>query len=409
MTEKRNPGACDTRAKADQQTSATSPSIESLFADQAAPKLRALDLFSGAGGATRGLQLAGFHVTGVDNVPQPRNPAERFIRADALALSVDFIKNFSFCWASPPCQRYTSLRHAPGKHRDVDLIGQTRELLVASGVPYVIENVVGAPFVSPITLCGTMFGLATPDGAELRRHRLIEYSVRRLAPKCQHRRVAQTIGVYGSHYRDVAVRPEQNHQAGTDFSPADARVAMGVDWEVTGDELSQMIPPRLFQIRRRPVAQPIRRPTGRRAHPLRPNGCCDHGRKCRGMTMKMSQFFVSPFLKGADFEEGETRTLTIKSVDEEEVGKEKEQKVVVHFREEEKGWVLNKTNWRTIEKVYGDTVDWPGKRIELFGAWVEFGGEQQLGIRVRVPRSPPPAPSPLPPPKSDPIDDDIPF
>jgi len=119
--------------------------------------------------------------------------------------------------------------------------------------------------------------------------------------------------------------------------------------------------------------------------------------------MKMSQYFVSPFLKGADFEEGETRTLTIKSVDEEEVGKEREQKVVVHFREEDKGWVLNKTNWRAIEKVYGDTADWPGKRIELFGAWVEYAGEQQIGIRVRIPKSPPPAP------KSPPIDDSIPF
>ena len=58
--------------------------------------------------------------------------------------------------------------------------------------------------------------------------------------------------------------------------------------------------------------------------------------------MRMSQYFQSPFLKGADLEEGETRILTINSVDEEEVGKEREKKIVVHFREEEKGWVLNK-------------------------------------------------------------------
>ena len=53
--------------------------------------------------------------------------------------------------------------------------------------------------------------------------------------------------------------------------------------------------------------------------------------------MKLAQFYVSPFLKGADFEDGGPRTLTIKSVDEEEVGKEGEQKMVVHFREEVKG------------------------------------------------------------------------
>lgn len=118
--------------------------------------------------------------------------------------------------------------------------------------------------------------------------------------------------------------------------------------------------------------------------------------------MRMSQYFVSPFLKGADFEGEEARVLTIKSVDEEEVGKEREQKVVVHFREEEKGWVLNKTNWRVIEKHYGDTAEWPGKRIELFGAWVEYAGELQMGIRVRIPK-------PLPPPPKAEIDDEIPF
>ena len=33
-------------------------------------QLRALDLFCGGGGATKGLQRSGFHVTGVDIKPQ---------------------------------------------------------------------------------------------------------------------------------------------------------------------------------------------------------------------------------------------------------------------------------------------------------------------------------------------------
>ena len=78
MTAKNYPGVSGARAKAETTTTSTPSSIESLFADQAAHRLRALDLFCGAGGATRGLQLAGLHVTAVDNVPQPRNPAERF-------------------------------------------------------------------------------------------------------------------------------------------------------------------------------------------------------------------------------------------------------------------------------------------------------------------------------------------
>ena len=119
--------------------------------------------------------------------------------------------------------------------------------------------------------------------------------------------------------------------------------------------------------------------------------------------MKLSQFFPSPYLKGSDFEDEGPRVLTIKVVAEEEVGKDGEQKMVVRFLGEEKAWILNKTCWRAIEKVYGDTEDWPGKQIELFGAMVEYAGETQMGIRVRIPKSPPPAP------KSPPISDDIPF
>jgi DNA (cytosine-5)-methyltransferase 1 len=46
--------------------------------------MRLLDLFCGAGGATRGYQLAGFHVRGVDHKPQPRYCGEEFVLSDAL-------------------------------------------------------------------------------------------------------------------------------------------------------------------------------------------------------------------------------------------------------------------------------------------------------------------------------------
>ncbi len=72
-------------------------------------KLRALDLFCGAGGATKGLQRAGFHVTGVDIKPQPRYCGDEFIQGDAVEFCDEHGHEFDFIWASPLCQRYSSL------------------------------------------------------------------------------------------------------------------------------------------------------------------------------------------------------------------------------------------------------------------------------------------------------------
>lgn len=64
------------------------------------------------------------------------------------------------------------------QHRN--LIPATRRRLEASGLPFVIENVPGAPLRADIVLCGSMFGLG------VRRHRLFESSVPLSAPPCRH-------------------------------------------------------------------------------------------------------------------------------------------------------------------------------------------------------------------------------
>jgi DNA polymerase len=141
-------------------------------------RLRVLDLYCGAGGVARGLMQAGFFVVGVDILPQPRYPGDEFVQMDALEYLVTAdLSRFDYIHASPPCQRYTSLRHAPGKHRDTDLIALTRAALIKTGKPFSIENVEGArPWLrNPVLLCGSMFGLETqpyPDGWRLERHRL---------------------------------------------------------------------------------------------------------------------------------------------------------------------------------------------------------------------------------------------
>ena len=118
-----------------------------------------------------------------------------------------------------------------------DQIPATRAVLIGSGVPYVIENVEGAPLTNPVILCGTMFGLGTDD-AELRRHRLFEVNWPLfLRPQCEHGRKPRVIGVYGGHGRDR--RRNVNTQ---DFPTTARRKAMGIDW-MTSTELSQAIPP----------------------------------------------------------------------------------------------------------------------------------------------------------------------
>jgi DNA (cytosine-5)-methyltransferase 1 len=144
---------------------------------------RLLDLFCGAGGAAMGYARAGFEVVGVDIKPQPHYPFE-FIEGDALEFLHYWLTepgpHFDAIHASPPCQAYTHAKHIANRGRadHPRLIEPTRELLLAAGVPFVIENVVHAPLVSPLVMCGTAMGLA------VKRHRLFESNVLLLAPPC---------------------------------------------------------------------------------------------------------------------------------------------------------------------------------------------------------------------------------
>lgn len=145
-------------------------------------KLKILDLFCGAGGCAVGYSRAGFDVVGVDLEPMRDYPFD-FVQGDALAYVADNWHNFDAIHASPPCQAYSEMQKIwKNKTEHPDLIVPTRAALLATGLPFVIENVVGAPLRADLLLCGTMFGL------RIVRHRIFECSfpINFMLPPCNH-------------------------------------------------------------------------------------------------------------------------------------------------------------------------------------------------------------------------------
>ena len=159
--------------------------------------MRLLDLYCKAGGASKGYSDAGFEVVGIDIKKQKRYPYE-FIKADCLEIlqDLDYLRTFDVIAASPPCQTHSRTKHLRdaqgGTTTKLDLIPQTRAALIESGVPYVIENVPGAPLINPVQFCGSSFGL------KVRRHRLFESSIEITGSVCKHKEQGKPIGVYGA-------------------------------------------------------------------------------------------------------------------------------------------------------------------------------------------------------------------
>lgn len=198
-----------------------------------------LDLFCGAGGASRGYHDAGFDVIGVDHEPQSDYPY-LFIQGDALKLFSSLVWMYQpiAVVGSPPCQAGCALTKGTNQGRVYpQLIPQTRELFEASGLPYVIENVAGAPIRKDLMLCGEMFGLGVI------RHRYFEIGG------------GLTIGqpLHPDHRGRVAGMRHGQWFEGPYFavygdgggkgSVPQWQQAMGIDWTDNRKSIAEAIPP----------------------------------------------------------------------------------------------------------------------------------------------------------------------
>jgi hypothetical protein len=223
----------------------------------------ALDLYCCAGGATRGLQRAGFRVTGVDKTPRPNYCGEEFVQADALdhlreLIRTGEIRRFALVGSSPPCQERCTLRQGTnlargwgGDHEQ--LVPPTRELLLEAGVPFYIEQPSnhGGLIRGDVTLCTDMFEVGPPPWVQ--RHRDFEvhgFTVDRIehpaGPVRGHRGYVRGYrgrsGDRPGFFRDGPyVAPYGN--GGGKATVTEMRRALGIDWTNIREELTEAIPP----------------------------------------------------------------------------------------------------------------------------------------------------------------------
>lgn len=197
-----------------------------------------------------GYHMAGYEVWGSDILAQPNFPwPDRFNRFDITKLDDKQIanigRNFDAIAGSPPCKMYSKSAKHLSDGTAPKLIKYTRWLFDEIDLPYIIENVPGAPLIDPVQICGSGLGL------HIQRHRLFESNCDLAGIPCMHewqerhkpywriengpgsgqwRGIIKVFGTGdGTHFNNMRM---------VDLN----RVAMGIDW-MNQSELSQAIPP----------------------------------------------------------------------------------------------------------------------------------------------------------------------
>ncbi|MET7764906.1 DNA methylase [Streptomyces sp. NPDC005393] len=187
-----------------------------------------------------GYHRAGFAVDGCDIADRPRYPFA-YHRGDALEylahlITTGDIERYTLAHASPPCQAGCALTVGTnasqgwgGAH--VDLVAATRDLLDASGLPYVMEQPNGrAEIRKDLSLCGEMFEFgrwATAQPAHPRHRGYVR----------GHRHGVKREGPYVAAYGN----------GGGKATVPEMQTAMGITWTDVREELTEAIPPAYTQ------------------------------------------------------------------------------------------------------------------------------------------------------------------
>lgn len=208
-------------------------------------RMKLLDLFCCAGGASMGYHQAGFEVTGVDIKDQPSYPF-KFIKEDVMEILKDkeFLGSFDVIHASPPCQGYSNatkpdsvyVHYSQGKDTP-KLIEPVRNALINTGKYYIIENVAGAKeyLIEPFKLTGYMFNMP------IERTRYFECNfpvaeLKNVTKRGYSKKYAEDNGI---DYRDMSVTGKSRRKGSIDVW----RKVMDMPWAGRGWELTEAIPP----------------------------------------------------------------------------------------------------------------------------------------------------------------------
>ncbi|MFE7012144.1 DNA methylase [Streptomyces sp. NPDC057651] len=205
--------------------------------------VRVLDAYSCIGGAARGYQRLGWHITGVDIEPQPDYCGDVFHQGDAIDFIHAHGAEFDFIHASPPCQGEgaptkgtNAARNAAVGRTYPRLIAPTRAALQTTGRPYVIENVPGSEVRKDIRLCGEQFGLA------VLMHRYFELGgwTATQPDHPQHRGYVR--GYRHGEYREGPYVAAYG-KGGGKATVEEIRTAKGIDWSTDHFRLREALPP----------------------------------------------------------------------------------------------------------------------------------------------------------------------